>query len=143
MKAGDVVFGAFSVKGETLSDHHSVVVAVDVIGKQEMAMLVYTSSVKPGEESARRALSRPFTDAERALANWPNPCRYDATVVALVPTSKLTVGGRVPAKTLQEIVENVGKAAGSNRLVRHTYDPAHPERMTGHASMLKREAVFR
>ncbi|WP_150126590.1 hypothetical protein [Burkholderia cenocepacia] len=143
MKAGDCVQGAFAVNGETLGDHHSVVVALTKSGKEEMAMLVYTTSIKPGDELTRRALSRPFTDAERALANWSNPCRYEATRVALVPTSQLIVGGRVPAKTLQEIVDAVQKAAESNRLERHTYNRSHPVRMTGHVSMRKREAAFR
>jgi len=144
-KPGDCVKGVFPVPGETLLDHHSVVVAIDSSVKEAVAMLVYTTSIKPGEESTRHVLSRAFTDEERKMAKWPNPCRYDATRVALVPVSKLTSieGARVPSRTLKEITDSVMQASQRGRLQRLPYNPAHPVRMTGHVSMLKREEAHR
>lgn len=144
-KPGDCVKGVFAVADGTLLDHHSVVVAIDSSGSEAMAMLVYTTSIKPGEGSTRFVLSRAFTDEERRMAKWPNPCRYDATRVALVPVSKLTSieGARVPSKTLQEIISSVMQAKQRGRLQSVTYNPAQQERMTGHTSKLKREAAHR
>ncbi|MNR71889.1 hypothetical protein D3C71_25680 [compost metagenome] len=139
MKAGDVVFGAFATKNGTLADHHSVVVQVS----GDNALLVYTTSIKPDEPQARRMLSREFTQNERELANWPNRCRYDATQLAIVPVSLLTITGRVPTAVVQELTKAIGDAKRDGRLELNHFNPKAPAKATGYASRLKREAALR
>jgi hypothetical protein len=138
LKTGDVVFGCFAVKGETLADHHSVV--VDVMG--DMALLVYTTSIKPGEPVTSRRYSAEFSKNDCTFANWKNRCRYDGSRVSIVPVSMVEVTGRVPAATVTKIVEQITLAKRGSTFECARYDSAHPERRTGYVSRVKREAAF-
>ena len=139
MEVGAVVFGVFPVTGErTLTDHHSVVVKVS----GDKALLVYTTSIKPGEAAPRRKFSREFTAAEKQSTLWSNRCRYDATQVAEVPLALLKVTGRVPSALARKMLEETFLAARAGVLQANSYNPAHEEKVTGHASRAKREAAF-
>lgn len=136
MEAGDVVFGAFAVKDQTLTDHLSVVVQVE--GSQ--AMLVYVTSIKPGEPILTRSHSREFTLDERTQASFHKRSRYDASIVSIVPLSKLKVIGKLPDETTIAITQEVQLAIQSGRLLMETYNPQSVKHVTRNVSRQKHEA---
>lgn len=137
MKAGDVVFGAFAVDRITLADHLSVVVQVQ--GQQ--AMLVYVTSIKPGDAELTRSLSREFTPQEREQAAFHKRCRFDASIVSVVPLSKLKVIGSLLDETTNEIAQNVQAAIQDGRLKLATYDPKASQHVTRNVSRHKHEVA--
>jgi hypothetical protein len=137
VKVGDVVRGAFAVKGETLIDHHSVVVDI----QKGHALLVYTASLKQGDASRTWKFSRAFDKNEMQLANWRNPCRYEASKLSIVPVSQLELQGRVPSKLLKELAVEMDKAKRMGCLQLHQYNPSHPEVRTGYVSAQQRRSA--
>jgi len=101
LKPGDVVLGSFATKDRVLN-HHSVV----LMANEEGCMLAYTTSLKDKSSQC----SQRFSAEDMMSANWSNPCRWDGSVVSVVPTSRVRKTGRISKKTLGAIMAAYQKA---------------------------------
>lgn len=108
LKPGDVVFGSFATKDGRVLNHHSVVLMANAEG----CMLAYTTSLK---DVSYRGPQR-FSQEDMATANWSKPCRWDGSVVSVVPTARVRKTGRISPKTLQNIMAAYQKAVSCRTL---------------------------
>jgi hypothetical protein len=106
-KAGDVVLGAFATKSGEVLNHYSVVLMSNAGG----SLLAYTTSLKSHSQC-----KQVFTAEDMRLANWSKPCRFDASMVCVVPNSQIRLTGRISKKTLAAIQAGYASAL-RNRVV--------------------------
>lgn len=124
---GDVVFGCFpGCDDTTLSNHYSVVMAVS----EGLALLVYTTSAKGQNSRAESPAAGWFSDEDCNLAGWTKSCRYDASIAALVPVSRLVRKGRISRRTAAAIEGKLMRASSNPRETGFTlrrFNPEHAE----------------
>lgn len=106
-KAGDVVLGSFATTDGKVLNHYSVV----LMGNQEGALLVYTTSLKE-----RCGAAQVFSPEDMRLANWTKPCRWDASVASLVPNHAIRKVGSIGKGTLAKIMKSYTSAAAQRVL---------------------------
>lgn len=107
-KTGDVVFGAFMGSNGAVLKHHSVVLQ----SSKDALVLAYTTSLKE-----RSSSPQVFTQEDMKLAGWAKPCRWDASLISIVPSDQVVKKGSVTASTISRITQAVARAKASRSLV--------------------------